>query len=352
MNGTGDKCKWWRLRFSRRQFLKTVSAMSAYLAAPSSIRAGEEKRLQPRGGKSNLFVEGGKPLLVVVEGADIEKMLAKGLEIIGGLGKVVKPGDNAFIKPNYGSHRAYPTGSDPHFLVSIAQHLKKSNAGRVTICDSSDPYVLNRYNDHEHVFKTNKVFEIGKKGGVEVVCTHPKDKKLYVPVSCKRWQVNPEIKANPLLLGASVIINQPMLKKHNGAFMTCALKNFFGAVIAEQRLHSHKQLKGGGEAGREFFMKTIAEFADAMRPELTIVDARKILTVRGPSLKEGSVVKDVNKIIICGDMVATDTYCAQILDDNDKSFNKESIALTLQYSEKLGLGTADLSKVKIIEITV
>jgi hypothetical protein len=88
MNGTGDKCKWWRLRFSRRQFLKTVSAVSACLAAPSSIRAGEEKRLQPRRGKSNLFVANGKPLLVVVEGRDFEKMLAKGLEAIGGLEKL------------------------------------------------------------------------------------------------------------------------------------------------------------------------------------------------------------------------------------------------------------------------
>ena len=352
MNGTGDKCKWWRLRFSRRQFLKTVSVVSAYLAAPSSIRAGEEKRLQPRQGKSNLFVEDGKPLLVVVEGHDAEKMLAKGLEAIGGLRKIVAAADSTFIKPNYGSHRVYPTGSDPHFLVSIARHLKEGGAGKVTICDSSDPYVLNRYNDPAYVFKVNKVFEIAKSAGVEVICTHPKDEKQYVTVYCDRWQKNPEIKVNPHLLAASVIINQPMLKTHGNAFMTCALKNFYGAVCYSQRMDSHNQLKKFGEQGKDFFMRTVAEFADAMRPELTIVDARKILTVRGPSFKPGSVIKDINKIIISGDMVATDAYCAQILEDNDKGFGREMIAPTLRYAEKLGLGTADLSRVKIIEITV
>jgi uncharacterized protein (DUF362 family) len=275
-------------------------------------------------------------------------MLAKGLQALGGIGKIVASGDNALIKPNYGSHRIYPTGSDPHFLILIAGLLKKNAASKVAICDSSDAYVLNRYNDHEHVFKTNNVFEIGKKAGVEVVCVHPKDEKLYVPVYSEKWKVYPEIKAIPRMLNASVVINQPMLKKHIAAHMTCAIKNFFGAVYQPQRIDAHNKLKNGD---RESFMQATAEFADVIKPELNIVDARKILTVHGPSFKEKSVIKDINKIIICGDIVATDAYCAQILDANDETFSKEQISLTLQYAEKLGLGTADLSKVKIIELT-
>jgi uncharacterized Fe-S center protein len=50
-------------------------------------------------------------------------------------------------------------------------------------------------------------------------------------------------------------------------------------------------------------------------------------------------------------MVATDTYCARILDENDETFSAEQIESTLKYAEKLGLGTSDLSKVKIIELT-
>ncbi len=346
------KSGWESFRFSRREFLKAISAIAASFGAQSSVQGLAAKRLQPRQGTPNPFVEDGKPLLVAVEGQDAEKMLAKGLEMIGGLGKIVPPGKHAFIKPNYGSHRAYPTGSDPNFLVLIAQNLKKDGAGKVTICDSSDAYVLNKYNDFEYVFKTNNVFEIGKKAGVEVICTHPTAEKQYIPVYCDRWQKNPQIKVNRHLLGASVLINQPMLKKHNDASMTCALKNFYGAVYQPQRMNSHNKLKEDGEQGKDFFMKTVAEFADAMRPELNIVDARKILTVKGPSLKEGSVVKDINKIIICGDIVATDAYCAQILDANDETFDRKMIAPTLQYAEKLGLGTADLSKVKIIEITI
>lgn len=334
-------------KFSRREFLKAISALTAYCAAPFSPDSCKLKKWQPRKVKPNPFTADGKPVLVAVEGTDAEKMLAKGLELIGGLAKIVPAGGDALIKPNYGSHRIYPTGSDPHFLVSIANHVKKYNPSKITICDSSDAYVLNRYNDHEHVFKTHNVFEIGKKAGVEVVCVHPTDEKEYVSVYSDKWQVYPEIKAIPLMLSASVVINQPMLKKHGAAHMTCALKNFFGAVYQPQRIDAHTKLKNGD---RESFMRATAEFADVIRPELTIVDARKILTVRGPSFKKNSVIKDVNKIILCGDMVATDAYCAQILDAHDETFSAGQIAATLQHAEKLGLGTADLTRVKIIEV--
>jgi uncharacterized protein (DUF362 family) len=349
MQVTGQKLISKYLQITRREFLKAAGTFAAFCAAPFSPDICKAKRLGPRKAKPNLFTADGKPLLVSVEGTDAEKMLAVGLKLIGGLEKIVTAGGDALIKPNYGSHRIYPTGSDPHFLVSIANHLKKNKAGKVTICDSSDAYVLNRYNDHEHVFKTHNVFEIGKKAGVEVVCVHPKDEKLYVPVYSDKWKVYPEIKAIPRMLNASVVINQPMLKKHIAAHMTCALKNFFGAVYQPQRIDAHQKLKNGD---RQSFMKATAEFADAIRPELNIVDARKILTVHGPSFKKKSVIKDVNTIILCGDMVATDAYCAQILDAHDETFSAGQIAETLKYAEKLGLGTANLNKVKIIEVKV
>ncbi|UCH62070.1 MAG: DUF362 domain-containing protein [Fidelibacterota bacterium] len=307
--------------------------------------------MKPRIGQGNLFADDGRPLLIVVEGTDAGRMLEKGLEALGGLNDLVHSRGTVFIKPNYGSHRAFPTGSDPHFLMSIARAIRRYGCGDVTVCDSSDAYVLNRYNDHEYVFKVNNVFEIGREVNVEVICTHPKDEKEYDPVHSDHWKMNPEIKINRRLLNAPVIINQPMLKRHGEAFMTCALKNFFGAVHQPQRVNAHQQLRENGDAGEDFFLKTVAEFADALRPELSIVDARKIMTVRGPSLKEGSVVKDLNRLIISGDIVATDSYCADLLDEHDDTFSSGMVAETLSYAQDLGLGTMDLRNVKIIEVT-
>jgi uncharacterized protein (DUF362 family) len=336
---------------SRKDFIRLLSFLGMSTMIPAYGLSKGKAPPGPRVGKGNLFTEDGKPLLIVIEGNDVDRMLEKGMEALGGLERLAAHGEAMYIKPNYGSHRDYPTGSDPHFLMSIARLWRRSGGASVTICDSSDAYVLNRYDDHEYVFKVNRVFDLGNAADVEVICTHPKDESEYVPVDSEKWVANPEIKVNRRLLTAPIIINQPMLKRHGEAHVTCALKNFFGAVFQPQRKNAHKRLHGNTDTGEDFFMRTIAEFADALRPELTIVDARKIMTHRGPSLKEGSVVMDANRLIISGDMVATDTYCAQLLADHDETFQKEMVSKTLDYAQSLGLGTRDLTQVKTVEVS-
>ncbi|UCD37260.1 MAG: hypothetical protein JSW54_10550, partial [Fidelibacterota bacterium] len=64
-----------------------------------------------------------------------------------------------------------------------------------------------------------------------------------------------------------------------------------------------------------------------------------------------SVIKEVNKLVISGDMTATDLYCAQLLDEQDGTFSKELILPTLEYAHTLGLGVMDLTQVKIVELS-
>ena len=100
------------------------------------------------------------------------------------------------------------------------------------------------------------------------------------------------------------------------------------------------------------FSADVAEIAGLVNPELNIVDARSILTRGGPSIDLGQVVDGVNRLVICGDMVATDVYCAQILGQYDsRIINHPRLPPTLQRAEELGLGTRDLNQVEIIEIT-
>jgi uncharacterized protein (DUF362 family) len=130
------------------------------------------------------------------------------------------------------------------------------------------------------------------------------------------------------------------------------MKNHFGSVYGPQRWTVHKKAQEES-GGAELFDKTLVEFADAVRPELTIVDARSLLIKHGPKLKGRAEVKEgVNKLILCGDMVATDVYCADLMKEHDDTFDPGMIALQLEYAEKIGLGTADKAKVEIREISV
>jgi len=99
------------------------------------------------------------------------------------------------------------------------------------------------------------------------------------------------------------------------------------------------------------FIVELAEVAGLSNPDLNIVDARSIVTERGPYFHQNGTVVDTNKIIICGDIIAADAYCARLLEENSPNFSASSIQNTLQRGEELGLGTSDLNQVEIIEIT-
>jgi hypothetical protein len=98
-------------------------------------------------------------------------------------------------------------------------------------------------------------------------------------------------------------------------------------------------------------LQEVAEIAGLVNPELCVVDARSILTRNGPSYYNG-IVKDIHRLIICGDMVATDVYCAQLMQQHDPTFSAPTIQPALQRAEELGLGTADLNNVEVIEVNL
>ena len=50
-------------------------------------------------------------------------------------------------------------------------------------------------------------------------------------------------------------------------------------------------------------------------------------------------------------MVATDTYCANLLAEHDSGFSPAMIYSLLTKAEELGLGTADLGNAEVIEVS-
>jgi len=144
----------------------------------------------------------------------------------------------------------------------------------------------------------------------------------------------------------------PVLKRHFAGQITSALKNHVGSVYGLHRWLAHSSL----ESNRDYYDRKLAEFASAVRPELTITDIRSLQAVFGPMrTEETRIIDGVNRLIVTGDMVAADTVALQIMKQYDDSFTLENEAIVrrqLEHAEELGLGTSDLSRVEIIEINV
>ncbi|RMF95866.1 MAG: DUF362 domain-containing protein [Candidatus Schekmanbacteria bacterium] len=340
-------------KFSRRNFIKKAyfgaTGVIAYSLLPlnKGSRAEVEEIISPRQGLGNLFLKDGKPLLIVAEGDDRIERLKKALDKIGGIEKLVK-GKSVILKPNAVAPTPYPVCTEPNFLISIAKIVKDCGAKEIAIYDSVP----------QRTFRLMGLYEKAKKIGAEAIAVNPADDSAFTDVKKEGWIVQNPIGLSNHLAKADVVINICNIKRHDEAGFTCALKNHFGSVRGSNRWDGHLKLHNGksidsGEWNEEFripFRMLAAEFADAVRCELNIVDAQDLLTVSGPYLTRGKVKKGINKLIISGDIVATDAYCSKLMAENDSTYKTEIWEPALEHAEKLGLGTANLKNVELIEV--
>jgi uncharacterized protein (DUF362 family) len=347
-------------KISRRDFIKFAVGGAAVLSTWGSgcFRGAQG----PRSGIPNPFVAGDKPLLVSVQGEDPERMLRAALEALGGLKPLVGGGAEVLIKPNFIFPQAFPVTTDPEIIFLMARLLREEGATGVEVFDAPGSYLVV---SERETFDFYDLIRRGKEQGITVTTGDAGRRREYIKTKKEGWRAYPEIIVHKKVHQAPVIVNMPCLKRHHTSFLTCALKNQFGAIYGAQRWDAHirgegrkKGMKGSDARtmapfrDETHFMTALAEFADAVRPELSFVDARAILTKGGPTRGKGKIKEGVNRFILSGDMVALDTYCSRIMEEFDQTYTTAMIVPYLRVAERLGLGTMDLTKVKVVEIKV
>jgi uncharacterized protein (DUF362 family) len=278
------------------------------------------------------------------------------------LEKLVSGGKRVLLKPNFVYPQAFPITTDPEMIFMMANQLNKAGASNIEVFDSPGTFFIN---SETETFRFNDIIDRGRDLGIEVNCGDSGQRRQYLATKKSAWKTYDEILIHKKIYRTPVVINMPCLKRHHSSFLTCALKNNFGVIYGPQRWDSHIRGEGIDKLSKkakirqkmEFrnelhFMHSIAEFADAVQPELTFVDARAILTKGGPTKGKGKTIRGVNRFIFSWDMVALDAYCSRIMETYDKTYTNDMVLPTLQLAEQLGLGTMNLDNVEIIEIKV
>lgn len=329
---------------SRRKFIKSVSgAAGAALilnhCSPQDTGTDTENQpetvLGPRIPVPNSYVNSaGKPLLVCVEGSNFSEMLIAGMNAIGGFGKLIGNRE-VLIKPNLNHEDPFPGITDPESIIAIIREIQKVSTSQVFVGDMGHYTTVYNY-----LNLRQRMSDVG---------ATLLDFSDSYPVRRDTWeQSKPNFRVYQDVYDAQVIINTCCIKRHLWAYLTCSIKCTFGCVTGPHAggTRDYVHYRGGN------FMPDLAEVAGLVNPELNIVDARSILVDDGPMIEQGRVLDGVNKIVISGDIVATDVYCAKIMADNDPTFSYDLIRRTIDRAEELGLGTSDLNEVDIIEITV
>ena len=192
--------------------------------------------------------------------------IARQLELLGGLGKFVRPGDSVLLKPNFIAPRSrrHATQTHPAIILELARLLKDFGA-KPFVGDS--PAWSNAFACAEAL----KLDEPLKRLSVPV-------KQLDKPKWCRVGARNTKVGISSVALDADVIINLPKFKSHQQMVATFAVKNMFGCVTGKRKAIWH--FKKGGSF--EDFCELLIDLYRFLNPAFTLIDGVMAMDGRGP----------------------------------------------------------------------
>ncbi|MBI5834840.1 MAG: DUF362 domain-containing protein [Armatimonadetes bacterium] len=148
---------------------------------------------------------------------------------------------------------------------------------------------------------------------------------------------------------ATALVSLPILKDHNLAGITAALKNHFGSINEPWKLH------GPGICQAIADLNSIPALRTKHR--LVVCDATTVVIDGGPSNKPDAR-RDLDLILLALDPVAHDTVGTQLIEDLRKEAGLRPLARVgrppayIKLAADLGLGIADPAKIRIERVEV
>lgn len=303
----------------RREFLEKLMLFYAGAIATAPVF-----KILP----ANAQEKTGKSLVVVGENKDYVKLVKSVVNSLGGMSKFVKKGDKVVVKPNIAWDRNVEQGADTHPMVvkTIVQLALAAGASEVNVFDRT-------CNEERRCYNSSGIKEAvesieSDKAKIEYV-----DHRKFVNVKIERGNSLDEWEFYKVALEADTYINVPIAKHHGLARLTLGLKNTMG-VLGGRRGRIHSNLG-----------QNLAEINTVIQPDLTIIDATRILLRNGPQGGSLDDVKVLHTLVASTDIVAADAYATTLFD-----LEPEEIPAT-KAAYELGMGEMDLSKVKIVTVT-
>ena len=314
-------------RITRSEFL-TLAALTggaAFLAACGGGRETESggaddpgKALPSRGpGRSPAAAAG---VLAVATGPAAAANTERAMTALGGMGAFVRRRDVVVVKPNICTAKApeYATTTDPDVVATLVRLAREAGAKQVIVMD-------NPLSDAAAAYGASGIAAAATAAGGAMHLMNDAGYRSYA-IPGHVLGTHPLYAA---IVDADVVISAPIAKQHGSAGLTLAGKNLMGATSDRGRMHSMG------------LSQCIAELAAALRPDLAVIDATRILVRNGPTGGDLADVVVKDTVIACADWVAADTYATRLFDKTPEAVPY------IKAAADMDLGTMDLASVSI-----
>lgn len=202
----------------------------------------------------------------------VHEAVKRGVDLIGGIGRFVRPGEEVLLKPNLVMKKRPEEAATTHpAVVQAVARLVQSAGGLVTIGDSpGGPYTGWML---DQVYRATGMTEVAERTGAllnrdlgEVTAEHPEAR------------IARSLTLTAAAAKAGAIISLPKLKTHGQALFTGAVKNLFGTVPGMKKAEYHFKM-----TDPESFSDMLVDIARFLKPRLSVMDAVVGMEGAGPT---------------------------------------------------------------------
>lgn len=239
-----------------------------------------------------------RSVVAIAKGTDPEELVQRALDLVGGIGSVVRPGATVVIKPNAG-HIGAPGSSvntTPEVVSAVINAVKRGSPAKIILAESAAVGC-----DTNECLDVSGIRAAAEGAGVDDIRDIKSDPEL---IRVKVPEPSSSIKHFDLprfLLDADLLLNVPVFKCHVSMVFTCAMKNLKGVV----QDHSHYVMHTTNLAG------AMMDLGDLLQEKtFTIADLYRPMEGYGPHA--GTPV-EFGCILAGKDLVAVDaTACRMV----------------------------------------
>lgn len=257
--------------------------------------------------------------------AEIRSAVEAAIAEIGGLGEIVRPRAQVFVKINHLSPPSPPERgivTHPTFTAAVLAILREITP-YITVGDDIYP-------------STPDGFEVS---GYRAMCDRLGVRLVnlrevgFQRVPCK-GAILKEVYLARAVIEADVVVNLPKLKTHSLTLFTGAVKNLYGAIPAGLRTWFHGQYKNPSE-----FNQVLVDIFSVAKSHLTIMDGIAAMEGAGPA--NGSV-RNLGVILASRDAMALDAVATRIIGLDPLAVD------STRYAYGRGLGSGGLEHIEIV----
>jgi len=261
--------------------------------------------------------------------SDIQKLIQP---LIGNISDFIKPTDRILLKPNFNTADPFPGSTALDFLQAVIEIFNEAKPKEIIVGESCT-YFLN----------TEKVCRL--KGAPAImekfnVTWHNFEMGKWVKVNVLGGKYFKSIKIPKIVQEVDKIILLPCLKTHFLAAYTGALKINIGMLKPSQR----------GQLHLNNLQERVAEVASVVKPDLIIMDGRKVFTEGGPGAGK---LEEPNILMAAIDMVALDVEGLKILQSykaNNKLGADPWALKQIARAVELGIGSKSENDYQVMEL--